>query len=148
MRLVIDTSVIIKGMIAPRRRKQGALLDEQLRLHKTAASILDRVYARNAELIIPTVAIVEIAAVSSRLTGKSEYGKEVALFVRSISQIITERTILGESIDIAAEAGTSGFDSVFIACARVTQSLLVTDDKKMHEAALALGVQSKLLREM
>ena len=42
----------------------------------------------------------------------------------------------------------SGFDSIFIACAKITDSTLFTDDKKMYEAALKVGVKAKLLRDM
>ena len=74
MNHVFDTSFIIKGLIRPRRKKQDSILKEQIRIHKIASSIIDKVYRSEIKLIIPTIALVEIAAVTSRITGKEEKG--------------------------------------------------------------------------
>ena len=148
MRQTIDSSVIIKGMLEPRRKKQDEILREQLRLHSIASSIMDKVNSGEAELIIPNVAIVEVASVASRLTGIKEMGVNTANFVKGVATIVNEGDILSECIDIAAATKLSGFDNIFITCAKVNDSLLITDDRKMHEAAAKVGVKSKLLRDM
>ena len=148
MRQTIDSSVIIKGMLEPRRKKQDEILREQLRLHSIASSIMDKVNSGEAELIIPNVAIVEVASVASRLTGIKEMGVNTANFVKGAATIVNEGDILSECIDIAAATKLSGFDNIFITCAKVNDSLLITDDRKMHEAAAKVGVKSKLLRDM
>jgi len=49
---------------------------------------------------------------------------------------------------VAAETKASGFDSVFIACAKTLGILLITDDKGMYDAAVKIGVKAELLRDM
>ena len=148
MNKTFDTTVIIKGILEPRRKKQDAIFKEQWRVHKIASSMLENVYNKNDRLFIPMVALVEIAAVASRLTGNGDTGKKNADFIKNISRIIGENELADEAFSIAAETKVSGFDSVFIACAKITDSMLITDDKKMHEAAVKSGVKSKLLRDM
>ena len=148
MRRTIDSSVIVKGILKPRRKKQDAVLKEQTVLYGIASSIMDGINKGEDELVIPTIAIVEVAAVVSRLTGIKDSGVNTANLISSIATVIDESDILKECIDIAAETKISGFDSVFIACAKATNSTLITDDRKMHEAALKAGIMSKLLREM
>jgi len=58
------------------------------------------------------------------------------------------KTILAECIAVAAETKASGFDSVFIACAKTLGILLITDDKGMYDAAVKIGVKAELLRDM
>ncbi len=99
-------------------------------------------------MAIPFLALVETAAVGARLTGQAGLGREAVCYVRSHATLLSDVMIHDESVDVACETKASGFDSVFIACARMTESVLVTDDKKMHQAALDLGVESRLLRDM
>lgn len=149
MNYTFDSGVIIKGLIKPRRKKQDPLLKEQNRIYEIASSFMDRVYSREANLFIPTVAIIEVACVASRLTGVKSIGVKTAQFIGDIAAgIINERDILKECIDIGATTKISGFDTVFIACAKFTGSALITDDKKMHEAAVKAGVDTKLLRKI
>jgi len=149
MRYVLDTSVIIKGLIKPRRRKEDSILQEQIRIHETASTRLDRFYKGRIHFIIPSIAVVEIAAVSARLTGIKDTGIETANFVYGIaSEVINENNILAECIETAAETKISGFDAVYITCAKVTRSELITDDKGMYDAAVRTGIKAKLLREM
>lgn len=96
----------------------------------------------------PSVAIIEIAAVGARLTGKEERGIQASDYIKKYGNIFYDIGLLDEAVSIAAKTKISGFDSVFIACAKVTDSVLFTDDKKMYEAALKLGVKAKLLRDM
>ncbi len=42
----------------------------------------------------------------------------------------------------------SGFDVVFMSCAEVTGSILITDDKGMYEKAIDYGLEAKFLREL
>ena len=148
MNKTFDTTVIIKGIVEPRRKKQDSIFKEQRRVHNIASSMLENIYNNNDILFIPMVALVETAAVASRLTGNKDIGRKNSDFVKSISRIVGENELIDEAISIAAETKISGFDSVFIACAKITNSVLVTDDRKMHEAAAKAGVKSKLLRDM
>jgi len=149
MRYTFDSSVIIKGLLEPRRKKRDSLLKEQIRIHNIASSLMEKAYNKEAGLFIPTAAIIEVACVSSRLTGVRDIGIKTAEFVIAIAtEILDEKEILRECIDMAATTRISGFDSVFITCAKVTDSTLITDDKKMFDAAVKVGVEAKLLRDI
>lgn len=148
MNVVLDTTVIAKGVFPPRRRKKDDVHQERLELHLRAKEILRGVEQGRYTLYVPFVALVEMAAVGARLTGKKERGLEAAEYVRGYANIVPEFRLVDEAVGVAAETKASGFDSLFIACARVTGSTLMTDDRGMHEAAPGVGVDSKLLREM
>ncbi|MBN2251820.1 MAG: PIN domain-containing protein [Candidatus Altiarchaeota archaeon] len=149
MKCVFDTSVIIKGLIKPRRRKNDAILAGQLDAYKSAAELMNKVHAGEISLIIPTAAIIEVAAVSSRLTGIKEVGVKAADFIGNIAaEIVCERDILTECIDVAATTRAGGFDSAFIACAKTTSSTLFTDDKGMYDAARRAKINAQLLRNI
>ena len=145
-KLTLDTTVLAKGMIPPGRKKKDSIYEEQFRLYDIAKSIILEVENRKAIMSIPSVALVEIAAVGSRLTGKEERGIMASDYVKEHGTIIYDICLLEESIRIAARTKISGFDSIFIACAKITDSILITDDKKMYEAAVKAGVETKLLR--
>jgi len=145
-KLTLDTTVLAKGMIPPGRKKKDSIYEEQFRLYDIAKSIILEVENRKAIMSIPSVALVEIAAVGSRLTGKGERGIMASDYVKEHGTIIYDICLLEESIRIAARTKISGFDSIFIACAKITDSILITDDKKMYEAAVKAGVETKLLR--
>jgi len=148
IRYTIDTSVIGNGFIPPRRRKQDSIYKEQLRLHTIAKSFLTEVETKKIVMNIPSVALVEIAAVASRLTGKNERGTEAVNYLRKQGTIFYDTQFLETAIQIAIDTRISGFDAVFIAIAKLTNSTLITDDKGMHKAAVSLGINSKLLRDL
>ncbi len=144
----LDTTVLVKAIIPPRRRKKDAFYNEQLRLHTNAKAVVSRVEEGQLAMNVPAVAIIETAAVGARLTGKEQRGMEAAVYIRANGNIIDEAALLEKAVEIAAKIKISGFDSLFIACAEITGSVLVTDDKGMHEAALKVGVKAELLRQM
>ena len=113
-----------------------------------ASSLLDQVANKKIKLIVPSIALVEIAAVGARLTGKEEKGIEARNFVRENSKIIYDTFFINEAAKIAAQTKISGFDSIFIAVAKLTNSTLFTDDKKMYETAIKLSINAKLLRNI
>jgi len=109
---------------------------------------MNKIYSGEINLIIPSAALIEIAAVSSRLTGVKDTSIKTTNFINSISTVINESDILDQCIEVAAETKISGFDAVFIAVAKLTESTLITDDRKMYETAMKLSVDSKLLRDI
>lgn len=148
MEYTLDTTILAKGIIPPRRTKKDALFAEEQRLHNLAKSILTKIESKQSVMNIPTVAIIETAAVARRLTGKEERGIQAADYVRAHGNIIYDIIVIDKAIEIAAKTGVSGFDALFIACAVVTNSVLVTDDKKMFDAAIEIGVSAPLLRDI
>jgi predicted nucleic acid-binding protein len=133
--ITLDTTVLARGIIPPRRRKKDVIYKEQFRLYTIAKSILRKVEAKESIMNVPSVAIVEIAAVGARLTGKAERGPQASDYVKEHGNIIYDINILSETIKIASKIKISGFDSIFITCAKITNSTLITDDKKMFDAA-------------
>ena len=117
-------------------------------MHNIAKSIIKEVENKESVANIPSVAIIEIAVVGARLTGKDERGIQASDFVKEHGNIIYDADLLDEAVKIASKTKISGFDTVFITCAKVTNSTLVTDDKKMYDAAIKVGVKAKLLRNM
>ncbi len=146
--IVLDTTVLVKGIIPPLRKKIDGFYEEQLRLHRIARHILTRVEENRVLLKAPAIVLIEVAAVGARLTGKEERGILASDYVREHAEIIYDVNLLEEAIRVAAKTKISGFDSVFIACAKIANCLLITDDKKMYEAATKFGVRAKLLREI
>ena len=146
--VTLDTTALVKGIFSPRRRKKDSIYGEQFRIYTIAKSIIKDVEDKNSIMNIPSAAIVEIAAVGARLTGKDEIGIQASDYVKAHGNIIDDADFLNEAVDMAVKTKISGFDNLFIACAKFTSSVLITDDRKMHEAAVKVGVKSKLLREM
>jgi predicted nucleic acid-binding protein len=146
--ITLDTTVLAKGIIPPIRRKKDSVYEEQFRLHTIAKSIIREVENMQTVMNIPSIAIIEITAVGARLTGKDERGIQASDYVREHGNIVYDFYLLEEAVRIAAKTRISGFDSIFIACAKITDSTLFTDDKGMYEAALKVGVKVKLLRDM
>ena len=148
MSYTLDTSVLAKAIIPPRRRKQDSIFIEQQRLFTIAKSFLAKIENSQEIMNIPSIALVEIAAVAARLTGKDERGIQATSFVKKHGNIIHDTSFLDEAVRIASQIHISGFDSIFIACAKITNSTLITDDKTMHDAAISLSISSILLREI
>ena len=142
--VVLDSTVIINALIEPRRKKVDSIKKEQARLHKIATDIVN-----GSRFIVPTACLFEVACVCARMTGKEEIGIRAANYVNSIaSEVVSEAMIKDTCIRIAAAVKSSGFDSLFIACAKSSDAELITDDRKMFEAAINFGVRTKLLRNM
>ena len=59
-----------------------------------------------------------------------------------------EHEIREEDISFGIEAKASGYDTMFLTIAEVTQSELLTDDSLQHKIALSRGIVSHLLRDM
>lgn len=146
--LTLDTSVLAKGIIPPRRRKKDAIYAEQFRLFSLARSLIEDAANSVSVMNVPSVALIEIAAVAARLTGKEERGLQASEYVREHANIVYDSTLLDESVRIAAKTKISGFDAIYIACAKHTASMLITDDKGMYDASIRIGIKAELLRDM
>lgn len=145
--ITLDTTVIVRGLVPPRRTKKDELYEIHHRLHKKARNILGKV--EKGELVnhSPVIALVETAAVISRLTN-SRIATEMALsFLEAHTKFYSDVYLLDKAIELGIKTKASGFDVIFIACAQVTGSTLITDDKKMYNKALMAGIPAEILRE-
>ena len=63
-------------------------------------------------------------------------------------EVVDEAILFDSAWAIATDTGCSGFDSYFIALAKIKNAVLLTDDGKMHFHAEEVGVDSVLIREI
>lgn len=147
--LTIDSSILVKALVPPRRRKKDVTYKRQLALHQKALEIFECIIRKERMMFIPSVVLVEVAAVISRITNNKENAIDAVEKIRKHShRILSDSEILEESITIATETKASGFDNIILACAELTESALITDDSRLHEIAKGRGIKSYLLKEL
>src|SRR3989338_9605239 len=117
--ITLDTTVLARGILPPRRRKKDAIYENEFRLHVIAKSILSKVESKESIMNAPSAAIVEIAAVGARLTGKEERGIQASEYVKRHGNIIYDISLISEAVKVASQTKISGFDAIFITCAKV-----------------------------
>ena len=148
-KLTIDSSVLIKALVPPKRRKQDGIYSTQKQLHTNALKIFEDVVRKKISMSIPSAVLIEVGAVVSRLTNNETDAKEAVEKVRlHASQILFDHEILELTISTAIKTKASGFDNLILSCAISTNSAIITDDSKLHEIAIEYGLKSYLLREL
>jgi len=148
-KLTIDSSVLIKALVPPKRRKQDGIYSTQKQLHTNALKIFEDVVRKKISMSIPSAVLIEVGAVVSRLTNNETDAKEAVDKVRShASQILFDHNLLELTISTAIKTKASGFDNLILSCAISTGSAIITDDSKLHEIAIEYGLKSYLLREL
>ncbi len=116
-------------------------------MHKKAKRILLKIESGFYKNHIPLIALIEIVCVIARLTNDNDSVKLALSFIDQNSEMYSDAYLLEKSIEIGTKTKVSGFDVIFMACAEVTDSILITDDGKMYKKALDYGLKVKLLRE-
>lgn len=148
-KFVFDTTFIVKGFIEPRRRKQDRELEHQLKLHRKAKEYLEKVERNEIEMIVPSVALIETAAVISRLTNDEGLSKDAVSFLwENAEKILFDFETLDVAVQTGIKTKASGFDTLYLAVLRLTNAVLLTDDSKLHNLSKSNGFESKFLREM
>ncbi len=148
-KLTVDSSVLIKALVPPKRRKRDDIYESQLQLHTSALEIFEDVVRKKISMYIPSVVLIEVGAVVSRLTNNETDAKEAVEKVRShTNQILFDHDILELTISTALKTKASGFDNLILSCSVSTGSAIITDDLKLHEIAIEYGQKSYLLREL
>ena len=149
VKYTIDASFAVKGLVPPRRKKQDNMLEKQQKMYELARSYLDKVRNEYAVMYIPAVALIETATVISRITNSEDDSrKAISFFRKNAAHVFYEHEILEEAISFGIETKGSGYDTIFLTIAEVTQSELLTDDSLQHKIALSRGIVSHLLRDM
>jgi predicted nucleic acid-binding protein len=148
-RYAVDSSFSVKGLIAPRRRKQDAIFHDQHRRHLLAKRYLGEIQMGLHEMHLPAAALLETAIVTSRLTNQESQARNAAEFLKeNATRIYYDEDILEHAIDIGIQTKGSGYDTLFLTVAEISNAELLTDDRHQHESALSRGITSYLLREM
>ena len=144
MKVVLDTSVIAKALLRPRRGLPKEVLKRETETHEKAKLVIH--LCDEHEVLLPKAGIVEVASVLKR----NGHGDVIPDVVESLSlsyNLVPEEPIFEEAIDVASETGASGFDCYFMALALMEGALLITDDVKMAFHAKRLGIEILLLRD-
>ncbi len=148
-KLTIDSSLLIKALVPPLRRKEDDIYMRQLKLHAKALQIFEDVVRKKKSMYIPSVVLIEVGAVVSRITNKEKLAQEAVEKVRThASQILFDYDILESTISTAIRTKASGFDNLILSCGILTYSSIITDDSRMHDIAKEYGHESYLLREL
>jgi predicted nucleic acid-binding protein len=114
MDITLDSNVLVYAFVPPIHRNKEKR-EEWNNLHIKAKKIYESVIRGKQKLILPFAVIVEVASVVALLTGKDEYGKDVAMEIEDSAQIILFDSDLKErALDYAIKIRAGGFDN-FIA---------------------------------
>ncbi len=146
-KVVLDTSVIVKAVLKPGKWLPRNVYEREVETHEKSRLLIRLVKEKRVEVFIPFVALVEIAGVLTRLSSSS-LAKEVVESLKTSENyhIVYEEEIRDYAINIALEIGSSGFDTYFIAVAKMFNAVLVTDDEPMALHAERLGIDTILVR--
>ena len=144
---VLDTSVIVKSIFKPPKSLSSEIYKRELETHEKCRVIIKKLEERGVDVYIPKVCVVETAAVVKRLADRN-FAIKISTGVLDSYEIVGEDILFDSAWSIATDTGCSGFDSYFIALAKIKNSVLLTDDGKMHFHAKEVGVDSVLIREI
>lgn len=147
-RAVLDTSVIVKAVLKPGRWLPRDVYEREIETHRKSRLLIRLLKEERIEVLIPFVALVEVAGVLTRLAS-SFLAREVVESLRTSEnyRIVYEEEIRDSVIEIALEVGSTGFDTYFIAVAKKFNAMLVTDDEPMAIHAKRLGIDTVLIRK-
>lgn len=145
-RCVLDTSVIIKSIFKPFKSLSDEVYKREIETHQKCRLIIEKIEEMDVNVYIPKVCIIETAAVIRRIANKN-LAIKVSKSINDSYEVIDEAFIFDSAWGIALDTGSSGFDSYFIALARIKSALLLTDDGGMHHHAGGIGVDSVLIRK-
>jgi len=144
---VLDTSVIIKSIFKPPKSLSDEIYKREMETHEKCRVIIKKLEERDVNVYIPKVCVVETAAVVKRLADKN-LAIKISEGVLNSYEVIDEAILFNSACAIAIDTGCSGFDSYFIALAKIKNAILLTDDGGMHFHAKEVGVDSVLIREV
>jgi predicted nucleic acid-binding protein len=144
-RCVLDTSVIIKSVFKPSKSLSSKIYKRELETHGKCRTIIRMLEERWIDVYVPKVCVVETAAVGMRLADK-KFAMKISEGVLYSYEVLDETFLFDSAWAIAMDTGCSGFDSYFIALAKINDAVLLTDDKGMHFHAQEVDVDSVLIR--
>lgn len=130
--IVIDTSVFVDSLFEK----------DNVRYSKSNKFLYE---IKGCTVFVPRIFIVEFLAVASRLG--LNIGKEEVMDITSELEIIPEEAIFELVVTIAEKVHPRAVDAYFIATAKLTNSILVSNDKKMVKNAKSAGIESYYLIE-
>ena len=124
---VFDASVIGKWMLPTEREE----------LHLEAQVWAERYERGELSIIVPDLLWIEVASLlwkavrNSRITKDEATMAIVELRERELTTIESTPGLLDAALDIALSYNTSAYDSIYVALAKKTNTLLITADRKL-----------------
>jgi len=113
-KLTIDSSVLIKALVPPLKRKEDSNYRQRMILHTRALQIFEDVVHKKISMCIPSVVLIEVGAVVSRVTNNENDAKEAVAKVRMhSSQILFDYDLLEPTISTAIKTKASGLIILF-----------------------------------
>ncbi len=148
-RVVLDTSVIVKAILTPSRWLPKDVYEREVETHRKSRLLIRLLKEKRIEVLTPFVALVEVAGVLTRLASSS-LAREVIESLRTSEnyRIVYEEEVRDLAIEVALQAGSSGFDTYFIAVAKKYNATLITDDEPMAMRTKHLGIDTILIRKV
>lgn len=144
---VLDTTVIVKGALTPYKSLPEEIYSRELGTHQKCRLLLNILDESSVEVFIPKVCVIETAAVLKRLANRDLAAKLSRGLMRAYD-LVGEPDIFESAWRVALDRGSTGFDTYFLALARMKDALLFTDDNGMSHHARGYGVNSILIREL
>nr|QNO51278.1 hypothetical protein ILBEGJOJ_00008 [Methanosarcinales archaeon ANME-1 ERB6] len=132
--IVFDTSIYIDALI-PAKEKRNI----------QAREIIKITTERNFEVFEPRTFIVELVGVLSRFKRRKEVKRVLNILI--FINVILENEIFEEASDIAFEMHCRAIDSYFIATSKLTNSILIANDRIMVDNAKKYGIKAYYLIE-
>ena len=120
-------------------------------LHEKADILYTDVLKGKHIVVIPSVIVAEVCAVISRLTNSEEEGISAAEEVQECGVVVYESaSVLEELLPAIAKVKGSGIDSILAALAAKENTVLITNDGRLHDRLRAFEsyVDVRLPRDM
>jgi len=151
MKLSLDANIFIYAYITGKKIKNERKRREGVQLHEKADVLYTDVLKGKHVVIMPSVIVAEVCAVISRLTNSEEEGLSAAEEVQECCVVIYESvSVLEELLPVIAKVKGSGIDSILAALAAKENTVLITNDRRLHDRLRAFEsyVDVRLLRDM
>ncbi len=133
--IVLDTSVIVDSLLP----KLGVR-------SQRAEKVLQLIKLRDFHVFAPKILKIELASVLSRKKSVELVKMVVEELVENI-ELFPEDELFDEAYDLSYKTGSRAVDLYFIATAKLTNSVLITNDKTMAKNAKKAGIEAYYLLE-
>lgn len=134
MGLTIDSSVFVDSII-PKIKER----------HSKSKNFIKLSVELEENIFEPRIMLIELAGVLSRLKPVEEI-REI-LSIAEFVEILSEEEIFATAINTAFDTHCRAVDAYFISTAKVTNSILITNDKIMAKNANDCGIEVYYLVE-
>jgi len=132
MDITLDSNVLVYAFVPP-IHKNEMKRKEWGDLHTNAKKLYEDILNKKHCLIIPFAVLIEVASVISALTGREEYGKDVAMEIEDSAQIILfDSDVKKRALDYAIRIKADGFDNIIAITSIIYGTTLITNDRPLY----------------